>query len=48
VEKLKVIMGHSSVEMTIRYLGIEEMDIMSTLQYRPKYEEMYLGGHSQL
>lgn len=38
--ELQVLMGHSTMEMTIRYLGIGDQDISDAMRYRPDY----LGG----
>ncbi|HUT26962.1 MAG TPA: hypothetical protein VMW85_02800 [Methanomassiliicoccales archaeon] len=35
--ELQRIMGHSSVEMTIRYLGIGDDDINHGMTFRPDY-----------
>ena len=38
--ELQTLMGHSTMEMTIRYLGIGDQDITDAMRYRPDY----LGG----
>lgn len=35
--ELQVLMGHSSMEMTVRYLGIGDQDITDAMRYRPDY-----------
>lgn len=40
IAELRVLMGHSTMEMTIRYLGIGDQDISHAMSYRPDY----LGG----
>jgi integrase len=51
--ELKEIMGHSSVEMTIKYLDIGQMDVQDAMtHYSPDYGELkkaepYLSGEGQ-
>jgi integrase len=35
--ELRVLMGHSTMEMTIKYLGIGDQDISDAMTYRPDY-----------
>lgn len=46
--KVSKLMGHATLEMTIRYLGLQDADLEDTAQFRPKYREMYLPELSQL
>jgi site-specific recombinase XerD len=48
VEQIQRIAGHSSIEMTIRYLGIGEFDLRSAIEkFRPSYAKAYRKGPSQ-
>jgi site-specific recombinase XerD len=48
VEQIQRIAGHSSIEMTIRYLGIGEFDLRSAIEkFRPSYAKAYREGSSQ-
>jgi site-specific recombinase XerD len=48
IEQISQLLGHSSIETTIRYLGISDMDLRYAIeQFRPSYAKMYQTKVSQ-
>ena len=48
VEQIQRIAGHSSIDMTIRYLGIGEFDLKAAIEhYRPSYAKTYREQEGQ-